>query len=185
MTRVNLSTRWAVNAQTSVQLDASTEEVWAVMQRFDRFIAADPYHARVTDEQGNRLDTLPPRGTAIRIGHGIGVTWFDRVGTLVRVVPGKTIAFTDLSKRGRNLGFPHLYHYTLKPISEEVCELILAVRGRWSARWMPRPLVRAWLAWVLIQARWSLLLHTTHEINRDRKLRRTSDPAPQRKAVPE
>lgn len=185
MTTVQLSTRWAVNAQASVQLNASTDEIWAVMQRFNRFIAADPYHTRVTDAQGDRLDTLPPCGTAIRLGHGIGLTWFDRVGTLLRIVPGKSIAFTDLSKRGRNIGFPHLYHYTLTPHNEQTCELTLAVRGRWSARWMPRADVRAWLAWVLIQARWSLRMHTTYEIHRDRKRRCTSASAPQRKAVPE
>jgi len=185
MTRIKFSTRWAVNAQTRVQLDASADEVWAVMQRFNRFIVADPYHTRITDTQGHRLDTLPPRGTALRIGHGIGFTWFSRVGTLVRVVPGKSIAFTDLSTRGRHLGFPHLYHYTLTPINEQMCELTLAVRGRWSARWMPRIAVRAWLAWVLIQARWSLHMHTTYEINRDRKRQRTSASAPQRKVAPE
>lgn len=184
MTQVQLSPRWAVDARTSVQLDASVDEVWAVMQRFDRFIAADPYHTRATDTQGHRLDTLPPRGTAMHIGHGIGFTWFDRVGTLVRVVPDKAIAFTDRSKRGPNLGFPHLYHYTLTPLNEQTCELALAVRGRWSARWMPRSVVRAWLVWVLVQARWSLRMHTTYEINRDRKFQRANVRTPQRKVAP-
>lgn len=163
MTIVRLSSRWAVNAETSVELDASAAEVWQVMQQFSRFIAADPYHTRVTDTQGKRLHTLPPRGTALRIGHGIGLTWFNRAGTLVRVVPNQCLAFTDLSQRGRAVGFPHVYKYQLTPINENACELKLVVCGRWSARWLPRPIVRAWLWWVLAQAKWSLRMHTPYE----------------------
>ena len=183
MTRVTLSPRWAVSAETSVRFDATADEVWAVMQRVGRFVAADPYHTRLTDARGNRLETMPPRGTAIRIGHGIGFTWFDRVGTIVRVVPGEGFAFTDLSQRGRNAGFPHLYKYTLKPLGDDACELTLSVRGRWSARWLPRAAVRAWLGWVMLQAHWSLRLHTPYEIDRLRRQNIQASPAPERKAA--
>jgi len=182
MTRIRLSPRWAVHAETSVRLNASTDEAWAVMQRFNAFIAADPYHTRMTDAEGNRLDTLPPRGTALRIGHGIGFTWFERVGTLIRVKPGEAFAFTDLSARGRNTGFPHLYRYTLTPIDDRACELKLTVRGRWSARWMPRAIVLAWLGWVMVQAKWSLRVHTALEIERLRK-RKASRATQERKVV--
>lgn len=183
MTTLKLSTRWAVHAQTSVALDASSAQVWQVMQRFSRFIAADPYHTRMTHAQGKRLDVLPPRGTALRIGHGIGFTWFYRVGTLIRAVPQQSLAFTDLSQRGRAVGFPHVYQYQLKPINENTCQLKLVVRGRWSARWLPRPIVYAWLWWVMAQAHWSLSMHIPYEIGRLQQLGKLNDPAPTRKEV--
>ncbi|MBX2852444.1 MAG: SRPBCC family protein [Phycisphaeraceae bacterium] len=183
MTRVTLSPRWGVSATTSVRLDASTDEIWAVMQRLSRFVAADPYHTHLADAQGNRLETMPPRGTAIRIGHGVGFNWFDRVGTITRVVPGQCFAFTDLSQREPNAGFPHIYKYMLIPIGEDACELTLSVRGRWSARWLPRFAVRAWLGWVMIQANWSLRMHTTHRIDRLRRQNSKATTAPERKAA--
>lgn len=185
MTFVRLSSRWGVHAQTSATLDASTEEVWAIMQRFNRFIAADPYHTRVTDAQGNRLATLPPPGTALRIGHGIGFTWFDRHGTLIRHKPGQGFAFTDLSPRGRNAGFPHVYKYQLTTISESTCEFKLTVRGKWSARWLPRAVVYAWLWWVMVQAGWSLRTHTAYDVKRLRISNNASSVARERKVVPE
>lgn len=166
MTRVRLSSRWAVEADTCVRIEAGEASVWAVMRRFSQFIAADPYHTRVTDEAGARLDELPARGTALRIGHGIGFTWFDRVGTLVRVVPGRGFAFTDLSRRGRAVGFAHVYAYTLKPVEEHACELRLMVRGRWSARWLPRWAVKMWLWWVMAQAGWLMKAHVAYEVGR-------------------
>lgn len=183
MTIVKLSKRWAAHAETSVALDASAAQVWQVMQRFSRFIAADPYHTRVTNTKNNRLDALPPRGTALRIGHGIGFTWFNRVGTLIRVVPQHSLAFTDLSQRGRTAGFPHVYKYQLEPINENACQLKLVVRGRWSARWLPRLIVYAWLWWVMAQAHWSLRIHIPHEIDRLQKDGKPNDVAPKRKAV--
>lgn len=183
MTTIQLTPRWGVTAQTRVVLNASVTEVWTVMQDLSRFISADPYHTRMTDAQGNKLDHIPPRGTAIRTGHGISVTFFDRVGTMIRVVPNQAIAFTDLSKRGRHVGFPHVYKYELKPLGEQTCELRLTARGRWSARWMPRALVHAWLWWVMAQANWSMRMHTTYEIKTQRKERQANNIAPNRKAV--
>ena len=183
MTSIKLSTRWAVNAETSVVLDANTTEVWQVMELFSQFIAADPYHTNVTDAQGNCLHAIPPRGTALRIGHGIGFTWFNRVGTLIRVVPQHSLAFTDLSPRGRAVGFPHVYRYQLTPINDRDCVLKLVVRGKWSARWLPRPLIKLWLWWVMTQANWSLRLHTAHEVAGLRKQANACKNASQRKVV--
>ena len=183
MTTIQLSDRWGVTAQTRVVLDASANEVWAVMQNLSRFISADPYHTRMTDTQGNKLDYIPPRGTKIRTGHGISVTFFDRVGTMIRVVPNRMIAFTDLSKRGQHVGFPHVYKYELKALGQQTCELKLTARGRWSAHWMPRALVKAWLWWVMVQASWSMRMHTTYAIDRLRKESFVQDVAPNRKAV--
>ena len=185
MTFVRLSCRWGVHAETSATIDASADEVWAVMQHFNRFIAADPYHTRITDAQGKRLNTLPPRGTALRIGHSIGFTWFDRLGTLIRLKPGQSFAFTDLSPRGANAGFPHVYKYQLTPISEAACELKLTVRGKWSARWLPRPVVKAWLWWVMAQAGWSLRTHTAYDVKRLRISNNASSVARERKVVTE
>lgn len=185
MTFVRLSSRWGVHAETTARIDAPADETWTVMQRFNRFIAADPYHTRVTDTQGNRLNALPPRGTRLRIGHGIGFTWFDRVGTLIRHKPGQCFAFTDLSPRGPNAGFPHVYKYTLTPISEQSCEIKLTVRGKWSARWLPRPIVYAWLWWVMAQADWSLRTHTAYDIRRLQTFNNAGRVARNRKVVSE
>lgn len=183
MTTIQLTPRWGVTAETRVILDGSANEAWAVMQDLSRFISADPYHTRMTDEHGHKLDHIPPRGTKIRTGHGISVTFFDRVGTMTRVVPNQTIAFTDLSKRGPNVGFPHVYKYELIPLSEHRCELKLTARGRWSARWMPRGLVHAWLWWVMAQANWSMRMHTGYEIKRQRQHIQANNIAPSRKAI--
>lgn len=154
MIRVRLTSRWCVRAEVVVKLPVPAERVWEHMARFQKFVATDPYHTRITDADGERYDALPPRGATLRIGHGVGWTWFERVGTMLYVRDGRGFAFSDLSGRGRAVGFPHVYAYTVEPSGVGACLLRLRVRGRWSARGLPRGLVFAWLWWVMFQASW-------------------------------
>lgn len=173
MIRVRLTSRWCVQADATVRLPASAQRVWQHMTRFQKFVGTDPYHTRITDADGRRLDTLPPRGTRLLIGHGLGWTWFERVGTMLYVREGRGFAFSDLSSRGCNAGFPHVYAYTVEPCGEGVCVLRLRVRGRWSARWMPRGLVVLWLGWVVFQAQWLLRARLLLALRRNLQVRHT------------
>ncbi|MEM9414781.1 MAG: hypothetical protein AAGA29_04795 [Planctomycetota bacterium] len=182
MTRVRLTRHGCVKAEAAVRLAVPADVVWQHMSRFQRFIAADPYHTRITDESGRRLDRLPPRGTRLRIGHGVGWTWFERVGTMLYVKDGKGFAFSDLSQRGRAVGFPHVYRYLLEPCGEHACVLRLRVRGRWSARWLPRGVVVCWLYWVMFQAGWLMrarLMSAMYAEQRDRRLAKKRPAIPQ------
>ncbi|XAM01668.1 hypothetical protein OT109_09765 [Phycisphaeraceae bacterium D3-23] len=178
MTRVCLTSRGCVKAEVAVKLAAPAEAVWREMSRFQQFIAADPYHTRITDTAGRRFDALPPRGTRLRIGHGVGWTWFERVGTMLYVRDGKGFAFSDLSGRGRAVGFPHVYHYTLEPRDGRGCVLRLRVRGRWSARWLPRGLVMVWLYWVMFQAGWLMRARLVFALHRERRTQRSAGRRP-------
>jgi hypothetical protein len=61
---------------------------------------------------------------------------------------GRSYAFSDLSWRGPRRGFPHVYRYALCDAAPGRCRLRVEVNGLWTARRLPRPLVRLWLLWI-------------------------------------
>lgn len=141
-----------------VPLPAST--VWGQMRDVAWFLTRDPLHMRVQRLDGAGPDA-PWSSAPVRISHrflGIGP---DRVGRVLGWREGVGYAVSDLSRRppgrrGQPRGFPHICWYKVVPEPKNetaggrgACRLQLGVRGRWTARWVPRVLVRAWIALVL------------------------------------
>ncbi len=138
--------------------DLSPLALWGQVRDWRRFLLLDPLHQTLDDVKPAR-DSRTPAGTTFLIRHrfcGIGPT---RSGRILRWREGSEIAISDLSRRGPALGFPHICTYQVRPEGNRA-RLILGVRGLWTARWVPRPLINLWLRWVLLATE----AHIRHEI---------------------
>ncbi|MEX1016549.1 MAG: hypothetical protein WDZ31_07375 [Phycisphaeraceae bacterium] len=146
MTRAEVDRQWRVRVGVDVALPVSAAWAWRRMQHLAWFATLDPFHERI------HLREKPARpGTPLAIEHryaGMGLT---RVGRILQWREGESYSFSDLSRRGRQAGFPHVYVYTVQPRGEAACCVSVTVRGRWTLRVLPRWLVRAWLWWVMMQ----------------------------------
>ena len=107
--------------------------IWAFVSDLDRFFLVDPFH-----------DKIHRDGRDLVIEHCILGLRFDRVGRILHWHEGKGYAFSDLSARGPRVGFPHVFFITVAADGT----LEIRVRGKWTARWMTRPLASAWLRYV-------------------------------------
>lgn len=145
MIRVSIDRRGRVNLAASETLPITAHAAWAYMRRFPEFTTHDAFHARV------HVHGDPSRiGTTIVIRHSYFGVRLWRIGRVLMWREGVGYAFSDLSLRGGNVGFPHIYHYTLTPCGDGSCQLTLSVRGKWTARTIPRFFVRVWLRWVML-----------------------------------
>ena len=72
---------------------------------------------------------------------------------------GHSYSFSDLSLRGAQVGFPHVYEYRVISLGIDCSRLTVTVRGRWTATWIPLPARRSWLAFVMAQTRAILRVH--------------------------
>jgi hypothetical protein len=131
-------------------------EVWSVVSDFERFACVDPFHARVV------VDGPEPRaGVGLSLQHrAFGITLW-RSGRLLTWHEGRGYAFSDLSRRGIHAGFPHVFFVTVLPRqrrsddsrseSTTIACVRIEVRGKWTARWVPRWLRHGWLRYVCLE----------------------------------
>ncbi len=149
MMRIELDRRWRVNLHAGFSLPTGAAAVWRHMCDFERFACLDLFHHAV------HLDRPPPRvGTHLRIEHRFVCFAVERIGRILTWREGRSYAFSDLSHRpGR--GFPHVYVYEVHPEPGGGCRFKIMVRGKWTATWLPRPLVRLWLGWVMLKIKQS------------------------------
>ena len=118
------------------------------MRDFRRFACIDIFHRAV------RMDGREPRaGAEFVLEHGLAGFNVSRVGRILSWDDGRSYVFSDLSRRGPRAGFPHVYTYELIPGSVTSCRFRLGVRGLWTARLLPRFVVRSWLTWILLKIR--------------------------------
>lgn len=123
----------------------TVRQAWGQLRDFRTFAATDYFHADPQVEGGR-----PRAGAALTLRHRFGPFALTRVGRILRWVewPGDRpgFAFSDLSRRGARVGFPHAISFHLTP-SGDASLLHIRVGGRWTPP-VPRPLSRLWLAWV-------------------------------------
>jgi len=116
--------------------------VWAVVADLPRFLCVDPYHSRIVYLGKDRRP-----GLELALEHrAFGFTIW-RLGRLLSWREGAGYAFSDLSARGTASGFPHVFFVGIEP-TDIGTRLSVRVRGKWTAGWIPRPLVRLWLWYV-------------------------------------
>ncbi|MCX5660970.1 MAG: hypothetical protein NTW19_14795 [Planctomycetota bacterium] len=142
--RVTLDRRWRVRLWVEVGLPIEARRVWLHVRRVERFATRDPFHWRVS------LDGPARVGCAMVIEHRYAGWRVDRVGRILRWDEGRGYAFSDLSKRGPGVGFPHIYEYRVAATGAGSCMVIVRVRGTWTARAWPRWAVRLWLSGVAL-----------------------------------
>jgi hypothetical protein len=138
---------WRVRAAATIEAPMCATVVWGQMRDARRFLALDPLHRSIETPDSDR--PLLRRGDRLRIPHRLAGLGPDRIGRVLRWDEGTGYVISDLSRRGARAGFPHVCAYRLETINESRCRLIVEARGKWTMRWIPRPLVLAWLAWVL------------------------------------
>lgn len=149
--QISLEPRGRVHATCEVALPLSAVAVWGQMRDFAGFCTMDPLHRRVLmrHRANSPSSADSPRGAELVISHrllGIGP---DRVGRVLTWREGRGYAFSDLSRRGRNTGFPHICWYDLRPAGDDCSVLTIGARGIWTARVVPPVFVRWWLGFVL------------------------------------
>lgn len=190
MIRIHLDRSGRVDAQSVMHLPMSAGAVWGQMRDLPRFLTRDPLHREVEVEEPDAQSAgvparLPWRpGVRLRIRHEFLGLRVWRVGRVLQWREGVGFAVSDLSSRGVHRGFPHVCLYQVEPVSESTCRLTVSARGRWTATWMPRWLVRLWLRWVLAatEGRLAVELSAVRRIRR-RALRQRPNQANARCAI--
>jgi hypothetical protein len=140
-----VDSKWRVHAEVAVDLAMSAGAVWGQMRDLPRFLATDPLHA------GIRTDGPGPggwKGVPIVIEHRLAGVGPDRVGRVLTWEEGRGFSVSDLSRRGVRVGFPHVCGYEVEA-TPGGSRVRVSARGVWTARFVPRWVVRAWLWWVM------------------------------------
>ncbi len=138
--KVVLGSDWRVDCRCAIPLSVSAGVAWGQMRHFPSFVTHDPMHVAVRSLPGSN------DRSEYALIHRLGPFRFERIGRLLAWTDGLGYAFSDLSRRGPRVGFPHVFIYRLEPCDERSCTFVLRVRGRWTLTWIPRPVVQAWLA---------------------------------------
>ncbi len=146
--RIVIDRAWRVHAESTMELACSSKTAWGQMRDWRRFLTLDPLHKRLHVEGGPN-DPARPKGQSITISHRLLGMGPDRVGRVLTWREERGYAISDLSRRGPRAGFPHICTYEVVPVLPTTCKLRVGVRGVWTARYIPRFMARAWIAWVL------------------------------------
>ncbi len=143
--RVRIAKNGRVRMRAVLRFDVPAEVVWARMRDFERFTALDPVHDRIV-----LLATEPVAGARIRIEHRFAGCSVDRDGRILWWREEEGYAFSDLSRRGRRVGFPHATVFRVEPDGVGGCRWSIEVRGLWTARLVPRWAAWVWMSWILL-----------------------------------
>ena len=134
---------YRVHLRAELDLPLPHATAWRVAADLQRFLTIDPFHERVEPKD----PALGLEGGFVLVHRVLGVR-FRRRGRLLRFEEGRGFAFSDLSARGPDRGFPHVFVFTVEPLVGELwprTRLGIEVKGKWTARWIPRRVVRQWL----------------------------------------
>ena len=150
MVRILLENRWNVDLSASIELPFSAGLAWEQLQDWQRFGCMDIFHQAIYLQGPQKV------GAPLRIPHRFACFNVMRVGRLLIWHENHKYAFSDLSSRGPCRGFPHVYVYELNPEGDGRCCLKITVKGKWTATWIPRVLVRLWLGWIMLKLKQSV-----------------------------
>lgn len=162
--RIEVAPGGRVRCQVVLDLPLSAAAAWGEVRDFGRYACHDYFHAEFRFAGGR----IAPGARYVVVHRFMGFT-VERVGRVLwwreLDAAGEHSAgygFSDLSRRGPRRGFPHVFGYRLHSAGANQCRLEILVRGRWTARLVPRWAARVWLWWVfshiVLSVRNSLLL---------------------------
>ena len=146
MNAFHLDRRGRVRLEHAVDLPLPAAAAWNELADLERFACLEFFHRSLWIDGGR-----PRAGAAIRLRHGVPGLAFDRCGRILRWQPGRGWSFSDLSRRGARLGFPHVFDARLTPTGAASCRLVLRVTGLWTLRLLPRPLALLWLVVIFLK----------------------------------
>ena len=134
----------SVDVRLELDLWRGAEEVWREVSDLKRFLTVDPFHEQVT-----LMRPEPAAGVHLVLRHNVFGFRFLRFGKILQWDEGRRYAFSDLSSRGKQHGFPHLFFVDVEPVGPQQTRLTVRVRGKWTTWLVPMCLVRLWLTWVV------------------------------------
>lgn len=143
--KITIDGQFRVAAQVTQRLPLPARVAWGQMRDWRRFLTLDPLH--------QLIDSAPGECGKLLITHRFLGLKVVRVGRIVRWRENAGFVVSDLSRRGPRAGFPHVCIYEIKPTGSEESCITIGVRGRWTANWVPRPVIRAWIWWILASTR--------------------------------
>ncbi len=145
----------AIRLKIELEIKQPYAQVWERVRDLPRFGTIDPLHRRILI-LGPRLE----QGVEIAILHSLLGVSFYRYGRILRWEEGRGYAFSDLSGRGFNTGFPHVFFIEVVSVrgpNEPLTRLTVRIQGRWTAGWMPVWLRQIWLTSICTIHRWLLV----------------------------
>jgi hypothetical protein len=127
-----------------LDVDRPPAAVWACVADFAHFVTIDPFHSRIV--------VLGPElkpGVELALEHrAFGIRFF-RFGRLLKWREGRGYTFSDVSGvRGSRGFFPHVFVFAVEPGGHGSTRLSVTIRGRWTARHLPRWVGRWWFRFV-------------------------------------
>jgi len=138
--------RAAVDLRIELFLDRPVDAVWSEMADFARFTCIDPFHDRVIVQTAE----LRPGSDLILVHRMFGFR-FLRFGKLLTWREGHGYAVSDLSRRDKRHGFPHVFFYSIESADDSARQrsrLTVCVRGKWTSPWVSRRFGMWWLRYV-------------------------------------
>jgi hypothetical protein len=133
MMAVKINSRGAVDCRAVLDLHLGAASVWGQLRDFSRYAQQDFFHADVVVEGG-----IPHAGAKLTLSHRYGGFHVRRVGRILVWRENSGYSYSDLSQRGPARGFPHVFSYRLQLTGENSTRLEIRVRGKWTARLIPR-----------------------------------------------
>ncbi len=140
---VHVGRQGRVRCEAVIPLALPAGSVWGQLRDFHRFAAHDYFHADIQVEGG-----VPQAGARLRLSHRYAGFHVVRVGRILWWREGEGFAFSDLSVKGPQHGFPHVFVLRVEAIDHDHSKLHVVVRGKWTAMWVPPWARWAWLSWV-------------------------------------
>jgi hypothetical protein len=142
---VRISSTKRVACRATIELPLSATSVWGQLRDFRSAAMHDAFHAEIQVEGG-----VPRSGARISLLHQHLFWRSTRIGRILLWQEGSGFAFSDLCETDRGKAFPHVVRYRLRPVSQDSCQLLIFVGGRWTHQ-SPNWMGRIWLWWVFSQ----------------------------------
>lgn len=130
-----------MHATIRVETTCSPDELWQRLRDVSTILTIDPFHEAVT-----LMRDPPAAGVDVVLHHNAFGRRFDRFGRILWWREGEGFAVSDLSSRGDDRGFPHIFEYRIEHDTDGKTALHVIVTGRWTSRFVPAVLGRWWIA---------------------------------------
>jgi len=154
--RVKVEPRRRSNVRMTIEIDCgcNAAALWERVSQLSAFLTIDPFHHKVVLTRNQ-----PAAGVDVVLHHNAFGVRFLRFGRILkwREFTAETtaekpqrgsFAMSDLSQRGAQAGFPHVFFVDVERRECGGSRLTIRVRGRWTSYVLPAPFAGLWMAYV-------------------------------------
>jgi hypothetical protein len=134
----------AVRLSIAVATNCTPDALWRIISDLPQFLTVDPFHERVT-----LMRREAAAGVHLVLDHSVFGFRLRRTGRILAWREGESYSISDLSTRGKTVGFPHVFTYRVEPAGDDApaqSVLRVEIRGKWTSPVIPAWLGRLWLA---------------------------------------